>query len=82
MKKKPYDFDGAIKSANDQVAIETNVHQKRMEFWAGYKAALEEVQRHFADQESTWKGHSYGCAVLDSAGAADCTCGATGRANE
>lgn len=39
-------FMKAITSARQQVDRETRVHEKRMEFWAGYINAMEEVRDH------------------------------------
>jgi hypothetical protein len=43
-----FDFDGSIASAQEAIDRETVGHDKRMEFWKGYKAAMEEVRAHLA----------------------------------
>ena len=39
-------FTKAIRSARAAVESDTRVHEKRMEFWAGYINAMEEVRDH------------------------------------
>lgn len=44
------DFDTYLKNAVDaaaqQISQQTVEHQKRMEFWLGYKSAMEEIRDH------------------------------------
>lgn len=42
----PDPFMDAIRSARENITRETAVHEKRMEFWLGYIAAMDEVRGH------------------------------------
>jgi hypothetical protein len=44
-----FDFDRSIACAQEVIDRETTAHEKRMEFWKGYKCAMEEVQLHVGD---------------------------------
>ena len=41
-----FDFDGAIMDAQRQIDRITAEREKRMEFWRGYKFAMEELRDH------------------------------------
>ena len=46
---RAFDFDRAIGDAQKQIDSETVMHEKRMEFWKGYRCAMEETKRHFEE---------------------------------
>jgi len=52
---KRYLEDG-IKSANDQILQESVAHARRVEFWKGYVAAMEEILTH----KEWWPGGKQG----------------------
>lgn len=46
MSTEAFDFNACIESAQNAIDRETIAHNKRMEFWHGYKCAMEEARDH------------------------------------